>query len=75
LVLRDVGHALAQRAVRQRHGKVVGKRGDDRIVGGHERFIFRIMKRRSRHVKVRAAPPREAISRMIIAFRNAEWAK
>ncbi|MCZ8441086.1 MULTISPECIES: hypothetical protein [Achromobacter] len=52
--------------------KVVGKRGDDRIVGGCEGPIFRIMKRRSRHVKVRAAPPREAISRMTIAFRNAE---
>jgi hypothetical protein len=55
--------------------KVVGKRGDDRIVGGCEGPIFRIMKRRSRHVKVCAAPPREAISRMTIAFRNAELEK
>ncbi|MFY3863639.1 hypothetical protein [Achromobacter xylosoxidans] len=52
--------------------KVVGKRGDDRIVGALKPVIFRIMKRRSRHVKVRAAPPRKRISRMIIAFRNAE---
>ncbi|MCM2574808.1 hypothetical protein NAT65_27265 [Achromobacter xylosoxidans] len=52
--------------------KIVGKRGDDRIVGALKPVIFRIMKRRSRHVKVRAAPPRKRISRMTIAFRNAE---
>ncbi|WP_175218362.1 hypothetical protein [Achromobacter deleyi] len=49
---------------------VVEMLGDDRIVGGRERRIFHIMKRWSRHVKVRAAAHRSGISQMIMSFRN-----
>jgi hypothetical protein len=52
--------------------RVVEMLGDDRIVGGRQRLVFHIMKRRSRYVKVRAAAHRSAISQMTMSFRNAK---